>query len=135
MSAQKPNVFVLFQLGAALFFTTHVIAQSTRPGWGSTPYHNVSGSGVTFRVWAPDATTLYVPGTFNGWSTTATPLTQEESNGVPDGVWSADVAGVTNGSQYKYYINNGSGIWKHDPRSRLVTAAGSATGANDIVYD
>jgi 1,4-alpha-glucan branching enzyme len=110
-------------------------AQSTHPGWGSTPYDDSSGSGVTFRVWAPNATTLYVPGTFNNWSTTATPLTEEQSNGIPDGVWSADVPGVTNGSQYKYYINNGGGIWKHDPRARWVTAAGAATGANDIVYD
>jgi 1,4-alpha-glucan branching enzyme len=79
---------------------------------------------------------VFVPGTFNGWSTTATPLVEEQTNGAADGIWSADVPGVTNDSQYKYYINyDGSGIWKHDPRSRWVTAAGSAAGANDIVYD
>jgi 1,4-alpha-glucan branching enzyme len=110
-------------------------AQSTRPGWGSTPYNDGVGTGVTFRVWAPNATSVYVPGTFNSWSTTATPLAQEQTNGSVDGIWSADVAGVTNLSQYKYFINNGGGNWKHDPRARWVTAAGSATGANDIVYD
>ena len=113
-----------------------VQAQSTRPGWGSTPYHDASGTGVTFRVWAPNATGVWVPGTFNTWSTSATPLAQEFTNSAWNGVWSADVAGVTNGSQYKYYINyNGSGSWKHDPRSRWVTSAGSASGANDIIYD
>ncbi|HWX18443.1 MAG TPA: alpha-amylase family glycosyl hydrolase [Candidatus Binatia bacterium] len=110
-------------------------AQSARPGWGSTPYHNASGTGVTFRVWAPNATSVYVPGTFNNWSTTATPLVQERTNGAVDGIWSADVAGVTNGSHYKYYINNNGAIWKHDPRSRWVTAAGTASGADDLVYD
>jgi 1,4-alpha-glucan branching enzyme len=112
-----------------------VEAQSTRPGWGSTPYDDAFGTGVTFRVWAPNATSVYVPGTFNGWSTTATALAPEQTNGAVDGIWSADVPGVTNSSQYKYYINNFGGFWKHDPRSRWVTAAGSASGANDIVYD
>jgi 1,4-alpha-glucan branching enzyme len=110
-------------------------AQSARPGWGSTPYRDASGSGVTFRVWAPNATRVFVPGTFNSWSTTTTPLVQEQTNGTLDGVWSADVVGVPAGSQYKYYINGDGGIWKHDPRARWVTAAGSASGANDIVYD
>jgi 1,4-alpha-glucan branching enzyme len=109
--------------------------QSTRPGWGATPYQTTTGSGVTFRVWAPNATGVYVPGTFNNWSTTATALMQEQTNGNVDGIWSADVAGVTNGSQYKYYVNNNGGLWKHDPRSRWVTKAGSASGANDIVYN
>lgn len=106
-------------------------AQSTRPGWGSIPYNG----GVTFRVWAPNADSVYVPGTFNNWSTSATPLSQENSNGIPDGIWSADVAGVTNGAEYKYYINNNGGFWKHDPQSRWVTSAGPASGANDIVYN
>lgn len=122
---------------AAIAFTTGAVvfgsvasAQSSRSGWGSTPY----SGGTTFRVWAPHATSVYVAGTFNSWSTTATALAQEKTNGAPDGVWSADVAGVTTNAQYKYYINNGGGYWKHDPQSRWVTQAGSASGANDIVY-
>jgi 1,4-alpha-glucan branching enzyme len=119
----------------ALVTVTVAQGQSTRSGWGSTPYHDASGTGVTFRVWAPNATSVYVPGTFNNWSTAATPLTQERTNGVPDGVWSADVTTATNGSQYKFYINNSGGFYKHDPRSRWVTSAGSGSGANDIIYD
>ncbi len=111
-------------------------AQSTRPGWGSTPYHDALGTGVTFRVWAPNATSVYVPGQFNSWSTTATPLGKELTNGVWNGVWSADVAGAANGSQYKYYVNySGTGNWKHDPRARWVVAPGGGSGNNDIVYD
>ena len=116
--------------------TVSAAAQSSRPGWGSTPYNGASGTGVTFRVWAPDATSVYVPGQFNGWSTSATPLGKELSNGVWTGVWSADVTSASAGEQYKYFLNyGGGGFWKHDPRSRLVTAAGAASGANDIIYD
>ena len=37
-------------------------AQSSRAGMGSTPYADASGTGVTFRVWAPNATSVTVPG-------------------------------------------------------------------------
>lgn len=112
------------------------LAQSTRPGWGSTPYDDASGTGVTFRVWAPNAVSVYVPGQFNSWSTNATPLAKELTNGTWTGVWSADVPTASTGQQYKYYINSSSGsVWKHDPRARLVTYSGDASGANDIIYD
>ena len=60
-------------------------ASSSRPGMGSIPY----SGGVTFRVWAPNATKVTVEGTFNGFSTTATPLFSEVTNGN----WSVDVSG------------------------------------------
>ncbi|HWD20963.1 MAG TPA: alpha-amylase family glycosyl hydrolase [Verrucomicrobiae bacterium] len=109
---------------------------SVRPGWGSIPYHDAGGSGVTFRVWAPNATSVFVPGIFNNWSTTANPLGKDLVNGVWNGVWSGDIPAATNGQQYKYFINySGGSVWKHDPRARLVTYSGSSSGANDIIYD
>jgi 1,4-alpha-glucan branching enzyme len=100
------------------------------------PYHDASGTGVTFRVWAPNATSVYVPNDSNSWSTTATPLAKELTNGTWTGVWSADVGRILPSAQYKYYINySGGSVWKHDPRARLVTFSGSSSGANDIVYD
>lgn len=133
MRPKKVFARLLFALLASALIAT---AQSSRPGWGATPYHDASGSGVTFRVWAPDATSIYVPGQFNGWSTSTTPLGRETSNSVWNGVWSADVSTATNGQQYKYFINySGGSVWKHDPCSRWVTSAGSASGANDIIYD
>jgi 1,4-alpha-glucan branching enzyme len=125
--------------GAALAgwaFAGSITAQSSRSGWGSTPYHDAGGSGVTFRVWAPNATTVFVPGQFNSWSTTATPLTKELTNGSWTGVWSADVPIASTGQQYKYFINfSGGSAYKHDPRARLVTFSGTTSGANDIIYD
>lgn len=116
---------------AAFALASTGLAQSSRPGWGSTPYHDASGTGVTFRVWAPNATTVYVPGQFNSWSTTATPLGKDLTNGVWNGVWSADVISASPGQQYKYYFNGN--LWKQDPRARLVNYSGS--GGNSIVYD
>lgn len=120
-------------------------AQSTRPGWGSIPYHDTSGTGVTFRVWAPDATSVYVPGSFNGWNTSANLLGKETTNGVWDGIWSADVTTAAAGAQYKYYIHYSGGsnyisssagtVYHHDPRTREVVNAGSGSGDNDIIYD
>jgi 1,4-alpha-glucan branching enzyme len=118
--------------------TAFALAQSSRPGWGSTPYHDGFGTGVTFRVWAPNALSVFVPNESNKWSTTATPLTKELTNGTWTGVWSADVPSpmAVPGEQYKYYINYSSGsVWKHDPRARLVTFSGTTSGANDIIYD
>ena len=84
-----------------------------------------SGSG------RPTRRSVYLPGNFNGWSTTATHLTQEQTNGVGDGIWSLDLPGITNGTQYKYFMNGN--LWKQDPRARLVTWSGS--GGNSMVYD
>src|SRR5436189_49838 len=44
----------------AMVFLGELNAQSTRPGMGSIPYADAAGTGVTFRVWAPDATSLAV---------------------------------------------------------------------------
>ena len=90
-------------------------AQSSRSGWGSTPY----SGGVTFRVWAPHATNVTVAGDFNGWSSTSRPLVLESAT---SGVWSVDVSGATAGQNYKYLINNPSN-YKTDPRSRLINTA------------
>ena len=122
---------------AALSVSSAALAQSSQPGWGATPYSNSYGVGVTFRVWAPNALSVYVPGKFNSWSLSATPLAKEMSNGVWTGVWSADVAmsDITTNQQYKYYIYSTNMVqpWKHDPRSRFVTVDGA--GGNDIVYN
>lgn len=107
-------------------------AQSTRLGLGSIPYRDSSGTGVTFRVWAPNATAVFVPGQFNNWSTTATPLHKEVPNGFWNGHWSADVPSASVGHEYKYYLHHSGGtVWRRDPRSRKVVNS----GGNSIIYD
>ncbi len=99
------------------------VAQSTRfPGeLGSMVYTN-DGGGVTFRVWAPNATSMGVKGQFNGWATT--PMVDEGS-----GIWSVDIAGAVPGQQYKYRINNS--FDRRDPRARRVTNS----NGNSVIYD
>lgn len=110
-----------------MLLTISGAAQSIRPGMGATPYADALGTGVTFRVWAPHATSVAARGTFNGWGSTA--LTEE---GTTD-LWSVDVPNVPAGSQYKYFINGN--YWWKDPRSRQVTYSGyDSSGANSIVY-
>jgi 1,4-alpha-glucan branching enzyme len=86
-------------------------AASSRPGWGATPYFT-GGTGTTFRVWAPNASSVGVFGTFNAYNTGAAAPLFSEGNGV----WSVDVTNAVVGYQYKYYINNS--LQKQDPRCR-----------------
>jgi len=92
---------------------------------GAIPYADSNGTGVTFRVWAPNATNVSVPGSFNGWNTSAHFLTNEPGTGL----WSRDIPTAHANDEYKYYINRF--LWKRDPRGRkVVNSAG-----NSIVYD
>ncbi len=90
---------------------------------GVTPYDG----GATFRVWAPHADEVYVTGTFNDWSETAHPLSQEG-----DGLWATDVSGAKIGDQYKYIIINGERTLRRiDPYARDVTHS----VGNAIIHD
>ena len=102
------------------YFNNLVISGSASDNAANSGY---STAGTTFRVWAPNATAMHVEGTWNSFSTTATPLFSEGN-----GNWSADVAGALNGHQYQYYISNstvGTNVTKQDPRSRQVVNSGS----------
>ncbi|MBC7853305.1 MAG: alpha amylase C-terminal domain-containing protein, partial [Pirellulaceae bacterium] len=89
-----------------------------KPGMGAIPY----AGGVTFRVWAPNASAVKVAGTFNGFSAVANPLFSEGGSGN----WSVDVPGAIDGQQYKFVVTNGaSTVWKKDPRGREVVNSSS----------
>lgn len=96
-------------------------AQSQRNGIGAIPYDG----GVTFRVWAPEVSSVGVSGGFNSWRTT--PLVKEAGTDL----WSVDVAGAQHGQGYKFLLNGS--IWKQDPRARQVVS--SNPKENSIIYD
>lgn len=111
-------------LGLALALHLAVLAPvslaqpSSKPGMGAIPY-STGGGGTTFRVWAPNATSVYVAGAFNAWSATANQLFSEAG-----GNWSADVPGAVEGQEYKFVLNTPSGqLWKNDPRARQLTSS------------
>ncbi len=113
---------VCFTLAFASTFSL-LPAQSVHPGVGANPY----SGGVSFRVWAPNATTVNVAGQFNSWSKSANSLVAEGG-----GYWSVDVPGAAAGQQYKFVINQAtSSIWKRDPRARLVVNSND----NSIIVD
>lgn len=100
---------------------------SARSGKGPVIYPG----GVMFRVWAPNAESVNVSGPFNNWSSSAHPLCSEGT-----GYWSADIAGVTNGTQYKFVIRRaGATLWQRDPRGRaVVNSVGNSIVADAQAY-
>ena len=121
----KIRTFLLW-LSACLVFSGTVSAQSSRSGVGAIPYADAGGTGVTFRTWAPNATTVSARGTFNGWGTTA--LAKDMPGGAWNGYWSVDIPRAKAGDEYKFAVN---GSDRRDPRGkRVVNSAG-----NSIVYD
>jgi 1,4-alpha-glucan branching enzyme len=55
--------------------------------------------GAHFAVWAPNARSVSVVGSFNGWDASASPL----ASGV-HGVWSGFVPGAGHGALYKFHV-------------------------------
>ncbi len=102
-------------------------AQSARPGVGATFYQDGSGTGVTFRVWAPNATSVDVTGDFNGWQR-GTRLVDEGN-----GHWSLDVPAAGPGQEYKYVVNDT--LWRKDPRGREVTDGGNSVIVDPDAFD
>lgn len=87
----------------------------------------VHKGGVAFRVWAPNAQTVFVKGDFNNWSDSTSPLSREEN-----GYWYADVPSAKPGQEYKFLIVNGDQkLERIDPYARQVT---NSIG-NGVIYD
>jgi 1,4-alpha-glucan branching enzyme len=94
---------------------------SARMGANLTPW------GATFRTWAPAANAVSLRGGFNNWSDHA--LARHD-----DGYWFAEVPGVKEGDQYKFYITGtGSTGYKRDPYARALTLDPPFPSSNSIV--
>lgn len=68
------------------------------------------GSGVSFTVWAPNATAVRVRGDFNGWH-------GADLSRMDTGPWRLFVPDVPDGSRYRYDVLGADGRWreKTDP--------------------
>lgn len=72
--------------------------------------HPTGKGTVVFRVWAPNADSVFVIGSFNGWENTC-PMKRITEGGI----WEAEAAALA-GDMYKYrIINNGRTVDKADP--------------------
>ena len=99
-------------------------------------------TGVTFRVWAPNAAAVRVAGEFNGWNTNGPVF----SNHPISKVWNLTDTNARPGQAYKYLITttNNTVLWKKDPRAREVRTLGSGvpsyvtSGSSEqasVIYD
>jgi 1,4-alpha-glucan branching enzyme len=93
----------------------------------------VPGGGATFRTWAPNASAVYLAGSFNAW-TIKDEAFRMVKNGL--GVWSGFVPTATDGAEYKFYIiGPASEGFKRDPYARELTRNPSFPNSNSVVRD
>ncbi len=81
--------------------------------------------GTTFRVWAPNAESVSVIGSFNNWHKTRDALRREGDSGI----WSGDVREAKLGDEYMFLLNGT--IERKDPRARQVTSS----EGRGVIYD
>ncbi|MCP4248492.1 MAG: hypothetical protein GY778_15700 [bacterium] len=74
---------------------------------GATP---TSDGGTVFKVWAPEPTTAYVRGQFNGWGL-GNPMTKVDEH------FMAHVPAASYRQTYRYYFAD-TDHWRSDPRGR-----------------
>jgi len=87
----------------------------------------VTPKGVSFRVWAPHAQSVFVTGDFNDWKPYETSMVPEDG-----GCWAVHVDTAKPGHEYKYVIVNGEQhLYRNDPYARAVTHS----VGNSVVYD
>jgi 1,4-alpha-glucan branching enzyme len=76
----------------------------------------VFDGGTLFRVFAPNASRVFVAGDFNAWDPT-----RNEMHADGNGNFTLEIAGAQAGQSYKYFIHHGSDtFWKADPRALLI---------------
>lgn len=98
--------------------------------------HGGAGAGTHFGVWAPNAASVSVVGSFNDWRRDANPLTARTDS---SGIWQAFVPGVVIGDRYKFHITSrysGYRVDKSDPFAfRCETPPQTASIVWDLAYD
>ena len=97
---------------------------------GAHPSEEDGVSGIYFAVWAPNAASVHVIGSFNGWNEEANSLTKLG----PGGIYSAFIPGVGTGELYKFLITTPDGrkLYKADP---FANAAEYRPGTASVTTD
>ena len=119
---------VLFCAVPALFAAPREASKSAFAGeLGALVVRDAGGrvEGTRFRVWAPNAKSVDVIGTFNDWNPKRGKMEREERTGI----WSAEIPSAKPGDEYLFLINGE--LRRKDPRARQVTAS----DGNCVVYD
>ena len=99
---------------------------------GAHPSQKNGEKGYFFGVWAPNAAQVYVIGDFNEWKEESNPMVRMEES---DGIWTAFIPGVQEGSLYKFLIliPEGRKIYKADPFANYAEfRPGTASRTTDL---
>ena len=99
---------------------------------GAHPSQENGEKGYCFGVWAPNAAQVYVIGDFNEWKEESNPMVRMEES---DGIWTAFIPGVQEGSLYKFLILTPEGrkIYKADPFANYAEfRPGTASRTTDL---
>lgn len=99
---------------------------------GAHPSQENGKKGYFFGVWAPNAAQVYVIGDFNEWKEESNPMVRMEES---DGIWTAFIPGVQEGSLYKFLILTPEGrkIYKADPFANYAEfRPGTASRTTDL---
>lgn len=94
---------------------------------------HLDGSGTRFTVWAPNARSVGVTGSFNGWH--CEPLQRIEDG---SGLWHGRIEGARGGDYYKFRIQGAHGHWmdKADPYAfRCEHPPGTASQVWDLSHE
>ena len=103
------------------------LAASSSDPLGATVLKTPGGrvKSTLFRVWAPNAETVCVIGSFNSWKGGRDSLKKEGASGV----WSLEVRAAKPGDEYMFLINGE--LERKDPRARQVTSS----DGKSVIYD
>lgn len=96
-----------------------------------TDHKTGKGKGVYFAVWAPNASSVSVVGTFNQWNTSKHIMKRLE----PLGIYELFIPGVETGELYKFYIltPDGKELYKADPYANYAELRpGTASRTTDL---
>ena len=106
------------------------MGQGTLPLGATVNKSGTNVTGVTFRIWAPNATGVEVRGTFTNTWDQGVAMTKDNATGY----WAATVTNARPGQEYKYFIESPgvtgvSDKWLGDPRSFWIR------NNNSVIYD
>ena len=97
---------------------------------GAHPSEENGKKGMFFAVWAPNAASVHVIGSFNGWNEDVHKMERLKS-----GIWQLFIPGVGVGELYKYMITTPSGekLYKADPYANFSELRpGTASRTTDL---
>lgn len=85
---------------------------TAEPKARKTPAKAPATPATEFAVLAPEASSVYLAGDFNGWGADEVKMKKDKK-----GVWKAKVKLTSGAYQYKYIVD---GRWIEDPANRMV---------------